>query len=507
MKKILYTVLALMPAAHASPGFTFSNPAGHFEAGFRVVQQYDRTRAFKGAIDEVTGRAVTGEKARPMQTLVWYPATGGGAALHYLDYLKTSRTELNFPTAPETAADAEKIRLAVIADIADDIGVHQAQQELAQTMRAKRDATPADGKFPVVVYAPGSGGTAAENADLCEYLASHGYVVIASTSLAVKNKRMTFDNAGLQQQIRDIEFLIGYAHTLPQADTANIAAMGWSWGGLANVFAASRDARIGAIVSLDGSKEPALMKTLAPESVTAPWLYISRSLRSVPELNRNHIDTSFSFLNAARFADVYQLTLNPMLHGHMVSVGIRTLPETDFAEYSQEEVAQAYSWMALYILNFLNAELKHEPAAASFMQNTPRKNGAPPHMATLEFSAAQQPAPTRATFAAALRKQGFEHAVALYQATEKKHPSFQLSEDELLDWADALQKTDGKEALAIYRLATVNFPDSATSFESLGKAYAALHDNANASASFRRASQLDPGNANKAVRVQASGNP
>jgi len=54
---------------------------------------------------------------------------------------------------------------------------------LNDSLWARRDAKAQTGKFPLVIYAPSFSAMSWENVDLCEYLASHGYVVIASPSL------------------------------------------------------------------------------------------------------------------------------------------------------------------------------------------------------------------------------------------------------------------------------------------------------------------------------------
>ena len=97
-----------------------------------------------------------------------------------------------------------------------------------------------------------SSSTSWENADLCEYLASHGYLVIASPGMGVQ-RESTHDLAGVEAQARDISFLVGYAGTVTSADPTHVAVVGFSWGGLANVIAAARDNRIDALVALDGS--------------------------------------------------------------------------------------------------------------------------------------------------------------------------------------------------------------------------------------------------------------
>jgi dienelactone hydrolase len=148
------------------------------------------------------------------------------------------------------------VRRAVDEDVAGNtagLPPATARQVLAQPMWGSRDAPAAAGKFPVVIYAASHSAYAAENVDLCEYLASHGYIVIASRSMGPHSKAMTTDLEGLEAQAGDIAYLIGQARAMPQADTARIAVVGFSWGGLANVLAAAKDDRIRALVSLDGS--------------------------------------------------------------------------------------------------------------------------------------------------------------------------------------------------------------------------------------------------------------
>jgi len=116
-----------------------------------------------------------------------------------------------------------------------------------------RNARALPGKFPVVIYSPSISSNVFENVELMEFLASHGYLVIASPALGLETRAQKDDLAHAEAQAADIRFLVGYAQTLPQADTGRIAAVGFSWGGMANVLAAAQDDRIKALVSLDGT--------------------------------------------------------------------------------------------------------------------------------------------------------------------------------------------------------------------------------------------------------------
>jgi dienelactone hydrolase len=58
--------------------------------------------------------------------------------------------------------------------------------------------------FPVLIYAPSDSSVSWENADLCEYFSSHGYVVLASPSMGASTRDMTDDLDGINAQARDI---------------------------------------------------------------------------------------------------------------------------------------------------------------------------------------------------------------------------------------------------------------------------------------------------------------
>lgn len=162
-----------------------SATGGPHGVGLRIIQQYDRARVYRPAVDPVTGDAAVGERARPLQTLIWYPASEGGQRLRYADYVATRLTETRFDLPPPERAMLEARQANALSRRLGD----EAQRLLNSPMLASRDAPPAAGKFPVVIYAAGAGGTADENADLFEYLASHGYIVISSTA-AARNERI-----------------------------------------------------------------------------------------------------------------------------------------------------------------------------------------------------------------------------------------------------------------------------------------------------------------------------
>ncbi len=261
---------------------------------------------------------------------------------------------------------------------------------------AIRDAATRAGRFPVLIYAPSVNAPATENIELCEYLASHGFVVIASPSMGAASRAMTVDLPGANAEAQDISFLIDFATTLPDTDMAKVAAVGYSWGGMAALFASGRDKRIDVLVSLDGSfrYSPGTVQEagdIRPESMTIPLLVFSRAEESLESWDAMRKDksqcvTAPSVLNERTHGDLLHVHLLAISHIQFSSLyqrserfrkeGLQFVP----ADYSLQDGAESYSWMARYLLEFLNAYLKHDETASQFITHPVADNGVPKHL-------------------------------------------------------------------------------------------------------------------------------
>ena len=489
--------------ARADEARAVPTPGPH-AVGFRVVPQVDRSRVLRGRVDPLTGEVFSGERGRPLQTLLWYPAAGPGAPLRYRDYLATRLTEISLAPPP---AELQTARAKQEAGVLRRLGPAGAQV-LEHAVRATADAPQAPGSFPLVLYAPGAGGSADENADLCEHLASHGYFVVASTSLGASDKAIPYDMAGVEPQVRDLQFLLAYAHGLAGVDLRRIAVVGWSWGGMANVFAAARDERIGALVSLDGTREPALTRQIDVRRLTAPWLYFSRTPDTIPQINQSGIDTTFSLLNEAKHTSVTQVILYPFQHADFTSARLREAPEAAYRDYTREEVRQAYGVMVQLTRAFLDAHLKGEAAALALFTRDPRELGAAPHSVRILPGPAPLPPPTRAHLAETLARVGFAKAVEEVRSLQAQDKAFTLAPEELQAWGyGLLGRGRTSDAVEIFKLWTVLHPGDWNAFDSLGEGYEAIGKGAPASEAYARSLALNPANRNAADRMKALAEP
>jgi pimeloyl-ACP methyl ester carboxylesterase len=478
--------------AQNGPLFHFTEKPGPHAVGLKVVEQYDYSRTYRHVTDEL-GKPYRGERARPLQTLIWYPAERSGAKpMTVGDYGNLWATETTFgkPKMTSTAQD----------------WLDGMSPTLALPLWAVRDASEAPGRFPVVIYAPSFSAVSWENADLCEYLASHGYVVIASPNMGASTRNMTTDLAGLDAQARDISFLIGYARTLPNTDVSDIAVAGFSWGGMSNLFAAARDNRIDALIALDGSLRYfasliAQAGDVHPDRMTIPLLYFAQG--------------EFTLEDQALYIKMNDgpNTLNSWVHGDLVTVRMLGMthqayssmyqrneviwkhyfPKMQKADYGREDGIAGYAWTARYTLAFLNAYLRRDAVAMAYLKKTPAENGAPKHfMSVIHRQAKGLPASIQA-FRAELGRVGFERIADVYATMQKQQTDFKLDEGSVTAWS--LELIDGdhvNEAIALLKLNVQMHPESGGAHTSLGDAYRKAGKRQLAIDSYRHALEKDP---------------
>jgi tetratricopeptide (TPR) repeat protein len=503
--------LTFAQAAVAAADFQQSLASGPYRVGFRVKQQYDRSRVYQHARNPVTAQATGSDRSRPLQTLVWYPAIGNGAPMVYRDYVATVATEEEFSRTPDQVRRATDLLVEQRSASAP-----HAANEMAQRVRALRDAPERPGKFPVVIYAPSHSAYAMENADLCEYLASQGYVVIASASLGPRSHAMTADLEGAEAQAADIGFLVGYAHTLAQADTARIGVVGYSWGGLASVLAAARDDRIRALVSLDGSLRaafdyvnggPRAARYVTPESLGVPLLYVTRLQAAGQAGEQDDAGIGADLLARLRYADIYLATMEAAGLRDFSSWSLRMAPDAAFGRRTREQAIEAHGALGRTVQRFLDARLKNDGAAQRLLDADLAPGATPPGMVSFVVRRAAGAAPTMDTFLDQLGRQGFERIDAIYDRLHAQNADLALDPLQAHDWGmKLLRERRAREAVQVFGLGVRLYPERFDFlYDGLGQAQEAAGEREAAVASYRQALALEPGHAHARTRLEALG--
>ncbi|MFD3721807.1 alpha/beta hydrolase family protein [Streptomyces sp. NPDC058674] len=349
-------------AAWGFPVPVFPEPSGRFAVGTRVVQWTDARRPESFTADPDDRRTVVVQ--------LWYPAQKSAAGAQRAQYL--GRTEQEARTV--SGALARGVGLpGFLVD-----GVPRART------RSVFDAPVAGGggRFPVVLFSPGSGGVRTQNTAWAEELASHGYVVAAldhpydSAAVVLDDGRTVHaETASTGDRDEDEEPAVGWTAvraadlrfvltrlddldrgevTGPltgRLDTGRVAVTGHSMGGAAALQAARQDHRFDAVIDLDGYPhgpaspslhQPTLALTQAVTPGTDPR-YLPR-LTEVLELNT---------------ATSYRLTVPGAAHLTFVD-GPLYLPPVPSLVGSLGR-AESPRVVAATTLAFLDSTLRHRP--------------------------------------------------------------------------------------------------------------------------------------------------
>jgi dienelactone hydrolase len=450
--------------------------AGKYAVGFRSLYQLDVARSYDA--DYPAPGSVAAKKPRPVFLAVWYPAAEPhDTAMVYRDYFRA--VSLDAPV-PEFAQRLRKFTrdMACRYMLGKDFEKLTEEERvaweglLATPVYATLNVPPAAGKFPIAIYHPGLGGTFDDNAVLCEYLASHGYVVLSSAYQAADSSNLNI-NGDLDTSFDDSSFLLRYAATLPFADSSRVAAMGHSYGAQATLgWRARPNSPLDAVAFLDSVVEYRPLDEFA-------------AFQAALEVNRNSTVPVVMFADSRRqprfevfdpylaYAARYEVGVDGMEHNDFVSQG---------AIGKNDGVHRKYEAICAVILRFLDAYLKGDAQALSALQN-PSAGG----LLQLRYKAPRPVPPTSAQIAKMYVSEGLSNMQALSALMKNADPGL------LTDAADLLfDQGRSREGVGLLTWAVPILPKSALLCAALGEALAAMGDKPGSRSAFERALVLLP---------------
>ena len=231
---------------------------------------------------------------------------------------------------------------------------------------------------------------------LCEFLASHGYIVLGSAYQ--KPDGSSFGVDGSETSVRDLEFLIAYAKQLPGVDWNHISVIGHSGGAhAALMFRAQSHCAADAIVSLDTTQDYFSLTDYRWEAMTSAVVKNRKHMTGPLLMVANphgFFELADSLSSARRSLSHHQGPGSQRLYfsgSHQQRPPLSAPSQGCEADSGKPRhgksqprpVNAGYESLCNYVLHFLDAELKGDATGKNFLMKQyrdTRLGGDKPHV-------------------------------------------------------------------------------------------------------------------------------
>ena len=478
--------------------------AGPFTVGFQVINRYDYSRTERTK-SEFGGKPFRGERARPLQVWVWYPAQRTNASsMPYGEYVGLA-TEADTDRAQSPAEKAARQRSFWQRPPFASLPPDKIDGLMKWKTAARKEAPHAAGQFPLLVFGQGYFfESPATHSVLCEYLASHGYIVAAVPYRGYPLRESFHNLVGLEQEVRDMEYVIAAMHGFPDLDPDRLGAVGFDYGGMAALLLQMRNTDVDAVVGIDSGimfrHNTAVLKQSPYYDVTnlrVPLMQITR-----PQAE-NGGDEDLSLFESAKYSTTYLVRIRGMSHEDFTSYGMISNEQLG-DDPAQREKRMGYELTCRYILNFLDAYLKRSEQSLAYLNNRSETNGAPPRFLSVERRAARRAPPTERQFVDILLSEGIGRARQVYRDVKSTDLAYVLFREETLNLLgyQFLQEKRIGEAIEVFKLNREAYPQSWNAYDSLGEAYMISGDKEMAIRNYRKSLELNPQNTNAVEKLK-----
>ncbi|MGB6334162.1 MAG: tetratricopeptide repeat protein [Thermoanaerobaculia bacterium] len=457
--------------------------SGPHRVGFRTLDVTDYGRTMTPRVDW-RGELHPGDNFRQVRISLWYPAVFDEERrpMPYRDYIESAGFETHMDG--ELLIGVEGYIAHSAFGGADEAKLRQ-MVEMATT--AYREAVPLDGQQPAIVYAPSFSYEPFENSALFEYLASHGYIIASSRSAGPETREMSFDLAGVETSVRDMELILDALHGVGHVDLSKVGAAGFSWGGLSAAMLGMRNFNIQAVLALDGTFEHA---EIAP--VEEQYNFVPRRLRGGYLAIVGDREPTRSQVDEALYADVFELRYPDLMHWDFASdfirISVHSAGQPDAARRAL--VDEAYGLIAYQARLFFDAYLKGADANRQVLLEGNMRAMNPAIVIENRAARAARPAPPSCAEFAALLRTDVDEARQVLASFNESDP-----EIELLDWTqvqDTVSVSPFETKIAILELLQEELGESSILFNNYGQAWRLEGQPEKALSYFRKALEHNP---------------
>lgn len=333
--------------------------AGAYAVGYRTFFAVDESREYDG------------KNGRPVLFQVWFPAaTADNHKLNYEAYFDVPHLDQYPWLSVRLRSLARNVACEVLFRRKFEALLRPRERAAFNRLLATRtaavlNAREAQGRFPVVLYHSGAGGSFEENSVLFEYLASSGYIVVSSAFQSPDADSVSNNVGGIERSGPDLTFIARQTHKWANADPDRVAAMGHSAGAqMILQWIGTSQCPALAVISLDSTLEYDeflgfhKFTLVAFERLVPPKVPVLLLARTNPK-------PKFSaFSKYLRFAPRYEGEAAGLKHDDFLSHGF--LGRALMGSEGTERVRRSYEEVCRTVKAFLDSILGDNPSDGSF---------------------------------------------------------------------------------------------------------------------------------------------
>ncbi len=434
--------------------------AGNFAIGFKTIEKYDKSRAYGNATDYF-GNQVEGEIARPIQVCYWYPAAeSDGPAMVYGEYSFPYPADESFMQHLDRLQNREFNALGAVF-----MGRGPILDYMNLELKAVRDAQMAEGQFPLIIYHAGYNGSYAQNVVMCEYLASHGFIVATTHNFGFASIEPVREQYELETAVQDKEFVLGVMTNITGVDISKTGVLGYEFGGASAIIHGMRDSRISAVAALGPMY---LIPEGAQATIENPFFNPMNSAATTLVIYSDDAGTAdFSVLDSLKYTDQYRVNLKQYDYSSFAQFALASAYLGGEGRPSHDDAYTSYALLCDYMLNFYKGTLgSSESALAEVAKELPVETG------IVTFTKGNPVPPTPAQFGQILMERSVSEALALAEQFSLVDPSNPIMPERNLLGLGYRQLGQGQteNALGIFKLMTECYPNSSNAWDSFAEA-------------------------------------
>ncbi|MDH4198076.1 MAG: hypothetical protein OEW05_11745 [Candidatus Aminicenantes bacterium] len=375
---------------------------------------------------------------------------------------------------------------------------------LAERTAAFPEAKPAASKFPLLVLGQGLYyESPLAHFVLCEFLASHGYVVATCPLVGTQYRLVNLNAEDLETQIRDMEFALAKARELTPVDLARTGIIGYDLGGMAGLTLSMRRPEVAAFLSLDAgiltphrSGLPASHPSYREDRFVIPWMHMTQA-RFIEFSRKGQAGTTLA--DRKKFGDRYLVHVSTTNHGQFSSYAMLGITDAVPGYWGpvESDPRPLYEAICSLALDFFNGYLRSDTSALAKLNNAAQSPDTADPGIKVEYKKGQTPPSSEAEFVHLIIEKGVSEARPIIDRARAAYPNHTLCSEGVLNWLGyhfLYWWGREKEAVEVFELNISFFPRSANAYDSLGEAYLAQGEIAKGIASYRKSLELNPQN-------------